>query len=357
MKNQSFSPNEIKSYRVTKKEDIKASNEEILEEWKCKICDSLVYEPKICTVCNHAFCNECIKKFIQSQNKYKCIYKCANSNIREMNRMDKSYIDNIKLRCQHKGCNHFIKYNDYKDHLEKCKYRLYHCKNKPCKVEGILSVIKEHSKHCQYRIVSCYKCNMTYRFNNLNNHLKVCPQQPVKCDFCEKIMIRNEFLTIHHSENAKCLKSDFNKIKTENEELKKLIEELKKTIEEKENIISKQNKEINILKESRKNLDKNNEKIKEIKESLDNILNKNNKNINTTIKNQENDNIENITIVKDININIKTFKAKNYKNDQNIIINKIINNNIKASKERNYKNNENIKINKVINMQFNMSVH
>ena len=233
MKNQSFSPNEIKSYRVTKKEDIKASNEEILEEWKCKICDSLVYEPKICTVCNHAFCNECIKKFIQSQNKYKCIYKCANSNIREMNRMDKSYIDNIKLRCQHKGCNQFIKFTEYKDHLEKCKFRLYHCKNNPCKVEGILSVIKEHSKSCAYRIVSCYKCNMTYRINDSNNHTKVCPQQPVKCDFCDKIMVRNEFLTIHRSDNANCLKTEFNKIKNENDELKKIVEELKKKLKKK----------------------------------------------------------------------------------------------------------------------------
>ena len=66
MKSKSFSPNEIKSYRVIKKEDIKASNEEILEEWKCKICDSLVLDPKICTVCKHAFCNECIKKFLES---------------------------------------------------------------------------------------------------------------------------------------------------------------------------------------------------------------------------------------------------------------------------------------------------
>ena len=132
---------------------------------------------------------------------------------------------------------------------------------------------------------------MTYRFNNLNNHLKVCPQQPVKCDFCEKIMIRNEFLTIHHSENAKCLKSDFNKVKIENEELKKLVEELKKTIEEKENIINKQSKEINVLKEDQKNLDKNNE---EIKEPLDNFLYKKNENINEPVQNQENDNTGNI---------------------------------------------------------------
>ena len=320
MKSKSFSPNEIKSYRVTKKEDIKASNEEILEEWKCKICDSLVLDPKICTVCNHAFCNECIQKFLESQNKYKCIYKCQNANIREMNRMDKSFIDNIKLRCQHKDCNQFIKYNDYKEHLEKCKFRLYHCKNKPCKVEGILSVIKEHSKRCEYRIVSCYKCGMTYRFNNLNNHMKVCPQQPVKCDFCDKIMIRNEFLTIHRSENANCLKTEFNKIKTENDGLKKLVEELKKTIAEKENIINKQKEEINTLKESQKIVDNNNE---EIKEPLNNDLNKNNEKINAPIQNQGNNNNENLKIVK--NKNIKATKAKNYKNDENIRINKVIN--------------------------------
>ena len=291
MKNQPYSPNKIESYKVTNKEDIQASNKEILEEWKCKICESLIYEPKICNICNHAFCNACIQKFLEGQNKYICIYKCANATIRELNRMDKSYIDNIKLRCKHKGCNKFIKYNDYKEHLEKCQFRLYHCNNKPCKEEGTLSQIKNHSKVCEYRLASCYKCNMTYRHNNLNNHMKVCPQQPIKCSFCNKVMIRNDFLTIHNSEDANCLKMEFNKIKNESEELKKIIEVLKKTIEEKEEIINKQTKEINTLKESNNNLLKNNEELKhQLNDDLDG--NKNSLEIN----------FEKIKIIKAINL-------------------------------------------------------
>lgn len=321
MKNQSFSPNEIKSYRVTKKEDIKASNQEILEEWECKICNSLVFDPKICTVCSHPFCNECIKKFLEIQNKYKCIYKCKNANIREMNRIEKSYINNIQLRCQHKDCNQFKKYNDYKDHLDKCQFRLYHCKNKPCKEEGILSNIKTHSKICQYRIVSCYKCNMTYRYNNLNNHSKVCPKQPIKCDFCDKIMIRNEFLTIHHSEKANCLKTEFNKIKSENEKLKKMVELLKMTIEEKENIINKQKREINALKGTKLDLDKIK---KEIKQPLKDDLDKFKENRNAQIQNQKNNLSKNFYSVRNKSANIELKKKKNYKYDNNIKVIKTI---------------------------------
>ena len=65
----------------------------------------------------------------------------------------------------------FIKYNDYKNHLEKCKFRIYHCDNKPCNKEGVLSFIKEHSKICRYRMVPCNLCNMTYRYNTLINEV------------------------------------------------------------------------------------------------------------------------------------------------------------------------------------------
>ena len=284
MKNKSFSANEIKCYRVTKKEDIKVINEEILEEWKCKICQYLVFDPKICTVCNNPFCNECIQKFMEGQNKYKCINKCQNANIRELNRMEKNYIDNINLRCSHKECTKFIKYNDYKNHLEKYKFRIYHCDNKPCNKEGVLSFIKEHSKICRYRMVPCNLCNMTYRYNNLDNHLKECPQQPVQCVYCDKIMIRNDFQTIHHSENAKCLKKEFNKIKNECEESKKLVKELEKKMEEKDNIINKQKVEINMLRESKNGLVHN----EEIKQHSNDDLDKINENKKEPIDRQRN---------------------------------------------------------------------
>ena len=121
-------------------------------------------------------------------------------------------------------------------------------------------------------------------FYNLDNHLKECPQQPVQCVYCDKIMIRNDFQTIHHSENAKCLKKEFNKIKNECEESKKLVKELEKKMEEKDKIINKQKVEINMLRESKNGLVRN----EEIKQHSNDDLDKINENKKEPIDRQRN---------------------------------------------------------------------
>lgn len=287
MRNKTFSPNKIESYKVSESYNIKTDDNETLQMFICLCCSCLVWEPLICDKCDNYFCKECIKKFIVScNNKYKCPLKCKNVRFREMTRTEKKFIDKIKLRCKHNGCNQFINYTNYKNHLEKCKYRLYHCKNNSCKKEGYYAQMEEHSKKCIYRICYCELCGAELIFNKAQKHFdNDCPQELVKCPFCSIEMKRADFRANHQSNDASCLK-DLIKIKNkklneyENEfkRLKNINNELNKTIEEYKNAYREQKQEIKTLQESknilmRKNEDKR-KTINELKQYFNNGLNK-----------------------------------------------------------------------------------
>ena len=227
MRNKTFSPNKIESYKVSESYNIKTDDNETLQMFICLCCSCLVWEPLICDKCDNYFCKECIKKFIVScNNKYKCPLKCKNVRFREMTRTEKKFIDKIKLRCKHNGCNQFINYTNYKNHLEKCKYRLYHCKNNSCKKEGYYAQMEEHSKKCIYRICYCELCGAELIFNKAQKHFdNDCPQELVKCPFCSIEMKRADFRANHQSNDASCLKD---LIKIKNKKLNEYENEFKR---------------------------------------------------------------------------------------------------------------------------------
>ena len=299
MSNKTFSAYKINSYRVEELNNIRVNDKDILEEWTCGICFKLVYEPKICTNCGNTYCNECIQKFLNSRNyQYTCPLKCSNARIRDLGIKEKKYINKIKLRCKYNGCNQFICYTDYKNHLEKCKYRIYHCDNKPCKKEGYYNQMEEHAKNCKYRIVRCKLCNQTFKSIDTDSHFDHCPQTKVKCIFCNLEMKRIDYLNNHKTEDANCLKrliksqnNKLNEYEAEIKRLKKILNERNVTIGEYKNLFEEQDKKIDELKNVkniliRKNEDKR-KTINELKQYFNSGFNKfndNNNNINENLK-------------------------------------------------------------------------
>ena len=320
MTNQTFSPNKIESYKVSEAYNIKANDKETIQMFICLCCRSLVWDPLTCDKCDNHFCRECIQKFIVSCNyRYQCPLKCRNNRFREMTRTEKKFIDTIQLRCKHKGCNQFINYTSYKNHLENCNYRLYHCKNNSCKVEGYYMQMKKHSKECIYRICYCNLCGAQLIFNKLDKHInKDCPGQTVECPFCNIQMKRGEYKSNHESKDASCLKqliniknNKLNEYEKEFKRLKQINSELNKTIEEYKNTFNEQRNEIKNLQESKNILIKNNEDkrrtIKELKQYFNIGLNK--------FIQYENENYED----KPLNINNEINKINNQ--DQNPYMN------------------------------------
>ncbi len=236
-------------------EYIQTNDKNCLEVFTCSICSCLAWDPVFCPKCDKPFCRACLNKY--GKNK-KCPFKCDSNTFREITRNEKNYLDKIKIKCTNVGCQKYIPYSDYVNHLEKCQLRKYHCKNQNCKEEGYINDMINHSKICPYRMIQCTKCKQNIKCSDMKTHQQeFCPEIIVKCKLCGITMKRGQYIIEHKSdnnENVKCLKSqvekwskvyndDINNKNKEIMELKNKIKEMEKNkkIIENENATLKKN--------------------------------------------------------------------------------------------------------------------
>ena len=230
-----------------KNSELKVADEKISESFACPICLKLVWDPIFCINCAKPVCFDCIKQYYQ-KNKIRgnpCVFKCGGNGYRKMTNKEKEFIDLIKLKCKHQGCNQFINYSDYKEHLSKCKFRLCRCNNKSCNFEGCSYQMDIHIKQCEWREIECSKCKNKIVFNSKENHINNdCPETIISCIFCNQKMKRIDYIKNHKSTDASCLKNLM-------EKLTKKINDDEKNLKEKEDKIDELKKK---LKEYRKRL-------------------------------------------------------------------------------------------------------
>ena len=219
---------------------IQTNDKACLENFTCCICACLAWDPVCCPKCDKPFCRLCIAKYGNSKI---CPFKCEINSFREMTRNEKSYLNKIKIKCTNVGCSKYIQYLDYKNHLEKCSLRKYHCVNYPCKEEGYIKNMINHTKICPHRVVECTKCKQNVKFCEMKIHQQeFCPEITVKCKFCKCPMKRGVYLKEHlseNNENSKCLKAqverwaqmyndDINTKNNEINDLKNKVKEMEK---------------------------------------------------------------------------------------------------------------------------------
>ena len=221
----SFEPNEIQG------------SIEKLESCKCQGCGSLAFEFWFCIFCEMLCCNKCkdTKSNIMHPN-------CQTPQFRKASAREKSIMNEIKLRCKNEGCNNFINYLDYPNHMKTCHFRLCHCLNTPCTFTGISDKLEEHSNMCEYRRIKCTFCGEVKIFKDMQTHLAQCPEVLIRCKICEQPIKRAVF-SQHDSTNAACLKSILKKkvseLEADKHELSSKYEKLK---DEHNDLIKKYNK-------------------------------------------------------------------------------------------------------------------
>ena len=240
-------------------EYIQTDDKNCLEIFTCSICQCLVWDPVCCSSCDKPFCRSC--RF-QYGEKKKCPFKCDTYNLREITRNEKDYLNKISIKCTNKGCLKYIKYYDYKNHLEKCEFRKYHCKNEPCKEEGFINDMINHQQNCPYRKIVCQKCKKYVRFCENDLHQKtLCPENIIKCKFCHSSMKRGVYLEEHQSKdnsNPNCLKIQIENIKAFYE----------RKLSEKRTLINNLNNKINILEKKKNHYKNENEDLKKSVEEM-----------------------------------------------------------------------------------------
>lgn len=238
---------------------IQTNDKNCQEIFTCPICQCLVWDPVCCISCDKSFCRSC--RF-QYGEKKRCPFKCDTYNLREITRNEKDYLNKISIRCTNNGCLKFIKYYDYKNHLEKCEFRKYHCKNEPCKEEGFINDMIIHSQNCPYRKIVCQKCKKYINYCENDLHQKsLCSENIVKCKFCHSSMKRGVYLKEHQSKNN----SNPNCLKIQLDNMKAFYE---RKLNEKRTIINNLNNKINTLEKKKNHYKKENEDLKKSVEEM-----------------------------------------------------------------------------------------
>ena len=202
----------------------------ISKDFICPICLNLVWDIVDCTQCGSLFCRNCIKNSLAKVKDCCPICRKSPFTYSDCKALKKLFIG-IQLKCPNKPCNEKILYHEYVSHLEKCKFRKYHCSNDGCDYENTLNNKKDMEKHsleCKNGIIPCIYCGIKIKKIDLDSHIKTKCTQLVKCKFCDKTMKRGYFSSMHDNgadNDVQCLK---NKIKYVSAKFKESLEILKK---------------------------------------------------------------------------------------------------------------------------------
>ena len=310
MQKKSFSPNEVDLSNL----NIICNSQCGLEKDSliCIICRHFSLDPLFCNKCKAVYCRNCLTEYSQknfNNQRPSCSNKCGSKIFAGPPKLFKDVLNNIKIECVYEGCNKYIEYLDFKTHLEKCKYRKYHCNNNLCKKEGLLNEVEAHSKKCKYREINCKYCKKIIVFNNEENHLKEeCPNYFVNCKYCKNNFKGKDYQG-HITDDGACLKQIIVSLDNRIKELEKLNSEIMKqvanqqsSIKDYENKLKEKNSKIEELEKSKQILEKKDKDKKDVLSKLktsltdayrifykdDDLDDEKPLNINNEIKNREN---------------------------------------------------------------------
>jgi hypothetical protein len=173
-------------------------DEHILEEYKCPICISVFKGTVVRTQCNHKYCDECIKNYIElksTTDQIECPM-CRTYISRDLRDITidvetTTFLDNALVKCPLSECNMTFPRKDLHNHMQFCTYVITQCKT--CQLTLPLDKLAEHTNNCSKGLVNCDKCAGIYRRSDMDKHIQYnCGSTPIMCTFpdCKHITTR-----------------------------------------------------------------------------------------------------------------------------------------------------------------------
>ena len=199
----------------------KKINEKELNNLKCIYCDQIPLIPKVLIQNNHIIsknnkivCNKCYSRLQKNEISFKGkIIDQNSSNIL------KQIIYNLDISCiNDSDCEWEGKVSQLKKHLQtECEYQLIKCPNKECKSIFLKKDLNNHLIECIYSENSsktiCKYCHKEIYKNNIETHLKICPEMLINCiNNCGKKFKRKDLenhVMICPENDTKCKYSEF----------------------------------------------------------------------------------------------------------------------------------------------------
>ena len=186
----------LKKYKIDKTEYIKPFSVDLyynpdnvikgknkINDLICPICYNILKNPISCnsTKKSHSFCEECINKSIEINDKCPM---CKQEFEFGINKKVEKLLQKLKFKCIYaeEGCPKILDYSIYFKHIDKCGFRgiLYECqidkyyyaekKFKKCKYIGTLKKLNKHFIKCAFSEYKCVFCNKNIIQANIRKH-------------------------------------------------------------------------------------------------------------------------------------------------------------------------------------------
>lgn len=149
------------------------------EEFICGLCDQVLLNP-VTAGCSHIYCQTCVKRKLRSLVSKSLCPSCSaklTSDTQDTSIEFKLKLLNLTLRCSHK-CGTKFALADLPDHMEVCPNAPVECefKGKGCSKTIKRCDLKKHIEECDFRSVECEACGHVTLYRELFTH-----QSRVRC--------------------------------------------------------------------------------------------------------------------------------------------------------------------------------
>eukprot|EP00299_Pterocystis_sp_00344_P007125 c2158_g1_i1.p1 GENE.c2158_g1_i1~~c2158_g1_i1.p1 ORF type:complete len:362 (-),score=55.98 c2158_g1_i1:15-1100(-) len=160
---------------------------EHLSELICGICSDVI-QNAVMTDCEHYFCAECVKPYVESQhNCPQCRRPCQISDLKPLSRGLRNILNAIRIRCSNQGCSTSTTLEFISQHLQSdCPFSIVLCPCEGCPFSQTPSIrrgeLAQHLGLCDYRPSSCaLGCGQVVPFIHLESHTNSCEFRPTSC--------------------------------------------------------------------------------------------------------------------------------------------------------------------------------
>ena len=142
----------------------------------CAICLN-VFRNASTLECGHTFCINCIHQSRQER----CSLCRAPFHDIVPDYSKRMEIMGLQVSCKHDGCTITESLRTIAHHEQCCAYQLMPCKD--CKTEYQRQDMETHLKECPNRRVKCEVCHKSYPLSRFDDH--TCPEAIVTCTMCD----------------------------------------------------------------------------------------------------------------------------------------------------------------------------
>jgi hypothetical protein len=150
---------------------------QVANEFFCAICQGLLWKAKSCASCQHLFCNNCIRAWLQI-NPTSCPFRCSPYEERRPPPYIHSLLGRLSIRCRNSsfGCTEILSYDALEQHeTVNCQFRTKRCR--ACGSYILINEIDEHQTLCISATVRCFICKHDIDRTLFSQHTTQCFQE------------------------------------------------------------------------------------------------------------------------------------------------------------------------------------